>query len=169
MATRLVVGFVGVMLTAARAGAVQAQDTTVRAEVMLGGELELLFTENARLTGRGIKAHVDAGAVTLTGTVADESDRALAEQLVRGKGIARVDNELAVEEPPPPLTSADLANAPMTNEEREERRKRTAARLRALAPAAGPVPAARAPDQVPPPPPPPPPMEAPAPHPDDDM
>jgi hypothetical protein len=168
-----VVGFVGVMLTAARAGAVQAQDTTARAEAMLGGELELLFTENTRLTGRGLKADVDAGAVTLTGMVVDEADRALAEQLVRGKGIARVENELAVEEAPLPLTREELANAPMTNEEREERRKRTAARVRAAAPVAAPVPAAPTPDQLPPPPPPPPPMTAPAPapapHPDEDL
>jgi hypothetical protein len=176
----VVVVAVGATLTGpARAQGAPAETNAAeatRAEAMLGGELELLLTENERLCGRGLKAEVAGGTVTLSGAVVDEADRQLAERIVRHRGIARVDNEIALEEPPPPKSQTAAGTEPMTNEEREDRR-RTAARVRAQAaaqaqpqaqpdeaPATSPAPTTSPPPMAPPPAPP-----AHEPHPDDDL
>jgi hypothetical protein len=89
--------------------------------------IELRFTENLNLTGRALEAEVVGDSAILTGTVASEDDRALAERLVTETGIRQVDNRLTVEPPPEPTPEKNPA---LTSEEREERRRASAARAR---------------------------------------
>ncbi len=89
--------------------------------------IELRFTENLNLTGRALQAEVVGDSAILTGTVTSEDDRALAERLVTETGIRQVDNRLTVEPPPEPTPEKNPA---LTSEQREERRRASAARAR---------------------------------------
>ena len=59
-----------------------------------------------------IRIESNAGAVILTGTVAEDSHKSLAESTVAGlPGVKSVDNRLEVEKPPPPAQSDDWVSA----------------------------------------------------------
>lgn len=121
------------------AGAAAQPTAEDKQQAVLKGVIELRFTEDPSLTGRGLKADVERGTAVLSGTVSSPAERAQAEQLARAAGVAEVDNRLVIEEPKPPEKESNPA---LTAEEREQKRRVRAARAAAEAAAAPPAPAA---------------------------
>jgi hyperosmotically inducible protein len=78
------------------AGAVPA-NAAVKADSSPADQIEARVHRDATLKGHHIKATVDGGVATLTGTVATESQKAKAAQLAHVKGITRVDNQIVVD------------------------------------------------------------------------
>jgi hypothetical protein len=85
--------------------------------------IELRLTEHDSLFGRGLDARVQGNTVTLWGTVETRAQRALAERLARVPGIENVDNRITVQPPAREPPAVARANPPLTNAERERRRR----------------------------------------------
>jgi osmotically-inducible protein OsmY len=79
----------------ARAAAPQA--TTTTADSSLASKIEKKLNDDKALKKWNIKAKVDNGVATLTGTVPTEADRRKAAQIATMPGIARVDNQIVVD------------------------------------------------------------------------
>jgi osmotically-inducible protein OsmY len=60
-------------------------------------KIEQRLHANASLKAYNVKAEVNGGIVTLTGTVATEAQKARAGQLARVAGVTRVDNQITVD------------------------------------------------------------------------
>ena len=116
-----------------------APDDTVRDNSVVESEIELRFTEDERFFGRGLDARAKAGTVVLVGTVKTAEDRERAAALAKVPGVVRVENHLEIEAPPAPERTKS-ANDPMTNEERERRRRAREATVAEGSPALPPSP-----------------------------
>src|SRR5207249_788707 len=77
-------------------GAVAA-NAAVKADSSRADQIEARVHRDATLKGHRIKATVEGGVATLTGTVATESQKAKAARLAHVKGITRVDNQIVVD------------------------------------------------------------------------
>jgi hypothetical protein len=89
--------------------------------------IELRFTEQESLFGRGLDARVHGKTVTLVGVVETAAQRALAGRLAQVSGIEKVNNQIAIEPPVREAPRLARSNPPLTNAERERRMKPLAA------------------------------------------
>ena len=80
----------------ARAAASPQQTTVKPADATLDESIEVRINRDAGLKAHDIKVDVANGVVTLTGTVANDAERARAARLARIKGVSRVDNQIIV-------------------------------------------------------------------------
>jgi hyperosmotically inducible protein len=94
-AAMLVAG--GLVSNAARLDAAAPQATAATSDKTLDSRIEQRIHSDATLKKYNIDVNVDAGVVTLTGTVATEADRAKAESFAKVNGVTRVDNRLVVD------------------------------------------------------------------------
>jgi osmotically-inducible protein OsmY len=90
-AALLVAGWVPSVGAVPQGAAAKPSDSTVDARIAQR------LKADPSLKAHDIKVSVDAGVVTLSGTVATEAERAKAAQLANISGVTRVDNKIAVD------------------------------------------------------------------------
>jgi osmotically-inducible protein OsmY len=73
------------------------QTTANTSDSAIDKRIEARLNANASLKPYHIKASVDGGVATLTGTVATEAQKARAAQLAMVTGVTRVDNQITVD------------------------------------------------------------------------
>src|ERR1051325_2478770 len=89
-------------------GSLRASDTDDRIE----SSAKKTYVFRTYLKDDHIKVHAKDGVVTLTGTVTDESHKALAEDTVKGlPGVNRIDNQIEVKGQKPAAMSDDWISA----------------------------------------------------------
>jgi len=99
----LAVGLVGVLLVAAPSrGASAGQQATTSAatavdDTTLKSRIAASLKKNAALAAREVDVDVNAGVVTLKGTVRTTSEKAKAAQLATVKGVSEVRNQIVVD------------------------------------------------------------------------
>ena len=110
----------GGFVSSARLDAATSQATAATTDKTLDTRIEQRLHNDATLKKYNIDVDVNAGVVTLTGTVATEADRTKAANLANVSGVSRVDNKIVVD-----LNTATTGTAGTVKEKTKEGAEKT--------------------------------------------